>query len=149
MAKLTHARLLCKMEAPSLPIQAASRGEESEGTSGANSDPGRGNHAAAEPTATGAEALPASPAAGGAQARLRAGMIPRTVAACGVCGVGGAQVSGVRGGASRSSCGCPAACDGRVGSSQAAAAACARGTRGGIGGAPRPRVWMHNNFPNP
>ena len=60
MAKLTHARLLCKMEAPSLPIQAASRGEESEGTSGANSDPGRGNHAAAEPTATGAAALPAA-----------------------------------------------------------------------------------------
>ena len=51
----------------SLPIQspgraaAASRGEESEGTSGANSDPGRGNHAAAEPpVATGAAALPAA-----------------------------------------------------------------------------------------
>jgi len=135
MAKLTHARLLCKMEAPSLPIQAASRGEESEGTSGAIQGGvimRQRNH----PSRPAPQLCPlpaCEPAAGGGAGCARGcGCVAANCCCVWYVGWESSGLGSQDSGASQSSCGCPAACDGRrVGSSQAAAAACARGTRGG------------------
>jgi len=125
----------------SLPIQspgraaAASRGEESEGTSGAIQGGvimRQRNH----PSRPAPQLCPlpaCEPAAGGGAGCARGcGCVAANCCCVWCVGWESSGLGSQDSGASQSSCGCPAACDGRrVGSSQAAAAACARGTRGG------------------
>ena len=149
MAKLTHARLLCKMEAPSLPIQAASRGEESEGTSGAIQGGvimRQRNH----PSRPAPQLCPlpaCEPAAGGGAGCARGcGCV---AANCWESSGLGSQDSGSQ--EHRKAVAAVPRPATVVGSDRRRRRRrlAHEGREGGIGGAPRPRVWMHNNFPNP